>query len=108
MAHALEFHYDPKNGGDPCDLRDIAKAYIDYRSLPIPGTSIRYRTMDVADMLTMALRPEGYIDTLAAWVADCGTNDMRYDLSKFGYWDCSECGADDIGLGSYDDDCDEE
>ena len=108
MAHELEFSYDPKNGADPCSLDSIVEAYIEYHNAPIRGTSIVYRPMDVSEMLSMTRRPEDFIERIASWVGGWGSDSQRYDIGKFGWWYCSECGADDIELGSYNDECDEE
>jgi hypothetical protein len=108
MAHELEFSYNPKNGADPCSLDSIVEEYIEFRNAPVRGTNLVYRQMDVSEMLAMTRRPEDFIETLGSWAATWGSDSQRYDIGKFGWWYCSECGADDIELGSYDDECDEE
>ncbi len=108
MAHALRFHYNLSNGADPCSLHDIVERYIADRNAPIPGTRLVYGAMDVSDMLNMTRRPENFIEDLAEWAADNGTRGDLYDIGKFGYWDCSECGADDLDIWSFRDDCDED
>ena len=108
MAHELQFHYDPKSGGDPCSLDGIVEDYIEFRNAPVKGTSIVFGAMDVSDMLAMTRRPEQFIEKLAAYVADFGSTDDVYDISKFGFWDCSACGAEELDIWSFRSDCDED
>lgn len=97
MAHTLRF--TPSGDyGDPSVIGAVARKYVEAKR------------MHVSDMLDFMSDPSraDRLESLANWAAECGSDSDLHDIGKFGYWDCEDCGADELDIWTFGEECDED
>jgi hypothetical protein len=97
MAHSLRFTPSGEFY-DRSAIEDAVRSYVEHSK------------MDVSDMLDFVLDPirPDRLEALADWAADFGSRDDLYDIGKFGFWDCEDCGEEELDVWSFRSDCDED
>jgi len=97
MAHSLRFTPEGEFY-DRSALEDAIRSYV------------AHSKMDVSDMLDFVLDPirPDRLEALADWAADHGTTSDLYDIGKFGFWYCEDCGDDELSVWSFRSDCNED